>query len=523
MHQRILEGPEGRTALLAGINKANNVIKVTLGPKGRNVVVKPLHAPTYSTKDGIKALGEITLPDPFENMGVEMSREGSKKTADSAGDATTTTHIIATAMMNLANGLIIGGMNPVAVKKIITEKAAEASAWVTKNAIKIDGKNYIEKLRHIATISANNNEEIGTMFAEAYTKTGLDGKISLEVGDSDHTELEVIPGYYFNQGMLHPYFITNPKKAECELELPLVLLYDRNISEVTDILAPLEFAKENKRALLIICGGIQGEALGTVVVNKRDYGLKVCVVQCPLQGAARLALLEDMAIYTKAEVISEELGKSMTKDYFEPAWLGTAGKAIIGKDRTIIIDGQGNPKLITARQEEIKSQIKEAKSDHLKEDLKDRIANMDKGVSILYIGGKTPMEIKDKLDLAEDAILAVRSGIEEGYLPGGGISYLKCAQAISEGGNNNNLVAEALTAPFFQILANAGADFKGTIGEVALKKGNYGYNAKTDEWGDLVAAGVIDAAKVIRNAIENAAAVASMFVYTESLMAEFKD
>lgn len=529
MIQKIFNGPDARAALLRGITKANDVIKVTLGPKGRNVTVKALMGEAFSTKDGIKALGEITLPDNAENCGVIMSREGSHKTAASAGDATTTTHIIATELMRLASNMIeVDKVNPVIVKRIIEQKAAEATEWIKKNVIKIDGKNFLEKLTHIATISANNNEEIGAMFAEAYKKTGIDGKISLEVGDGERSEIEVIPGYYYNRGMLSPYFINDHKKQECALINPLILIYDKKISQVTDVLPALTAAKEMGRELLIICSDVEGEALGTVVVNKRDHGLKVCMVQCPEQGIKRLHILEDIAIYTGAQVVSEDLGKQLTKDYFDTAWFGQCDKAIASRDRTVIIGGWGIEKEIKDRQDLIRGQIKETDSDTNKEDLKDRIANMGKGVSILYIGGRTSMEIKDKLDLAEDAILAVRSGIEEGYMAGGGISYLKCAMAIEEKdivvtGTKPNIFSQALMSPFKQILENAGEVFKGSVGEIALKKNNYGYNAKTGEYCDLVAAGVIDAAKVIRNAVENAAAVAITFVMTEALLVQYKD
>lgn len=524
MIQKIFNGSVARAALLAGITKANDVIKVTLGPKGRNVTVKSLMGEAFSTKDGIKALGEITLPDNAENCGLIMSREGSHKTAAKAGDATTTTHIIATELIRLANEMIEAGTNPVVVRRIIEEKAAQAAEWINKNAIKIDGKNYLEKLQHIATISANNNEEIGAMFAEAYKKTGIDGKISLEVGEGEKSEIEVIPGYYYNRGMLSPYFINDHKKQECALINPLILIYDKKISQVTDVLPALTAAKEMGRELLIICSDVEGEALGTVVVNKRDHGLKVCMVQCPEQGIKRLHLLEDIAIYTGAQVVSEDLGKQLTKDYFDQSWFGQCDKSIASRDRTVIIGGWGNEKDIKDRQDLIRGQIKESDSDTNKEDLKDRVANMGKGVSILFIGGRTPMEIKDKLDLAEDAILAVRSGIEEGYLAGGGISYLKCAKYLEEmPSDGHNIFSQALSTPFRQILENAGEEFKGSIGEIVLKKGNYGYNAKTGEYCDLVAAGVIDAAKVIRNAIENAAAVSITFVMTEALLVQYKD
>lgn len=517
MHQQIKFGPDARKAMLEGITIANNVVKVTLGPKGRNVVSNPVTSPLWSTKDGIRCLGEVSLKDPFQNSGVIVSREGSQKTADEAGDATTTTHIIATALMTLANQLIDNGENPVTIKKLIEAKTKEAVQWIKSNAIKIDGKNPFDKLQQIATISANNNAELGKMIRDAYEKIGLDGKIGLD-SHNGPTELEVFGGFYFNQGMLHPYFITNHKKAECELENPLVLIYDKVISQSTDLIAPLKYVAENKRGLLIVCAGIEGEALGTVIQNKRDNKMPLCVVRCPEQGAKRLYLLEDMAIYTKAEIVSEDLGKQLTEDYFEPTWFGEAGKVVISKDRTVIMGGAGNDKDIAARSELIKGMIKEEKSEHAKEELRDRAASISKGVAILYVGGNTPVEVKDRMDLAEDALLAVRSGIEEGYLPGGGLSYLRCASTLGD-----NIFATALQSPFYQILENAGVKFTGSIGELLLKKGHYGYNAQSEQYEDLVTAGVIDAAKVVRNAIENAASVTITFVLTEVLMAAIKD
>ncbi len=524
MVQKSLSGREAREALKAGANKVNNIVKSTLGPQGKNVVSNHINGQVWSTKDGIKVIREIQLSDPFEQAGAKYIMEASTRTSDEAGDATTTTCILSSELINLAHEELNKGKNSLQLRKEIETECEKAIKWVEDNTIKINGD--LEKLRQIATISANNSEEIGRYIHESYKAIGVDGIVILEKSNDVKTNLELIPGYSFDRGMINPYFITDQRKVECVLEKPLILYYDKKIAQVQDILPPLEYAYKNQRAILIICADAEGEALGSIIQNVLDGKLRACIVRCPDGGMKRLELLRDMATYTGGEVASPDLGKPITKDAFKESWLGECEKAIIGRNRTILVNGYGKEEEIIQRQEEIKSNIEEAPSDFEKEILRARAASLSQGVAILKIGAATEIEQGDKYDLAEDAILAVRSAIETGYLAGGGISYLKCSKGL------NGLLKEALKAPYKQILKSCGEKdrinrgwlHKLFFGESKLAHmENYGFNAKTCTWGNLLEDGVLDSAKVVKNAIRNACSVATMFINIEELLAEFKD
>lgn len=520
MQQRILHGPEARKALLAGITKTNNAVKVTLGPQGRNVMANHVHGPIWSSKDGIRVIREISLPDQAENGGVKLIREASAKTADSAGDATTTTCIIASELVTLANAAIDAGYSPVKLRKEIDASVAKSVEWIKKHAVAIKGDT--KKVKQIATIAANNNDEIGELIAQAFDKTGADGTITLQASPTGETKIEVLGGYYFNKGMMHPYFITDAKKSEAVLAQPYVLIYDKIISKAQEILVPLEFAASQGRAILVLCSNIEGEALSTILINVRDRGLKACVVQCPEQGARRLAMMEDIATFTGGQVVGEDYGKHLTKEGFKPEYLGEAEQIIAGRDKTVIVSGQGNPDEIKRRSDTIKATMTEATSDHEKEFLRNRAAAIGKGVAVLHIGAPTDVELGDKIDLAEDAVLATRSALEEGFLPGGGISYLKIGNSLAK--MEGNILAEALTAPYRQLLQNSDVkDDQDQYSKIIQSEANYGFNARTARYENLVKAGVIDAAKVVRNAIENAGSVAAAFISTEVFLVEEPD
>lgn len=520
MEQIIKTGQQARHALLDGINITNDIVKVTLGPQGKNVVSNKKFGGLWTSKDGIKVIREIDLSDQFQNAGVKLIREASRQTADSAGDATTTTCILAAAIINKANQLINEGHSSIKLRQQIEETAFKATDWIKKNTTTIKAED-VEKVRQIATISANNNTEVGDLIASAFSQIGMDGQIDLQKSKKDKNEMEILGGFYFQKGMAHPYFINNPVKMECELVNPLILLYDKVISKANDILPALQYAASNGHSLLIMASAVEGEAMATVLKNLEAGAIKACVVQNPDQGSRRMDLMTDLAVFSGGEVIADHLGRTM--DDFNPDWLGAATKAIIGRNKTVIVNGQGNPDKIQAKADEIKAGIPEAVSDFEKEYLRNRAASIGKGVAILHIGAATELEQDDKFDLAEDSILAVRSALEEGYLPGGGISYLKCAYDIADPKDKTpNVLLEALSAPFKQILANSEIEATQTEFEQVIEKWSktLGYNAKENTWENLIDAGVIEPAKVIRSAIENASSVAKMFCATEVLFAE---
>ena len=538
--QIILHGKEARTEILKGINILADVVKVTLGPKGRNVVINPKHGQARSTKDGVSVAREVSPDNPIHAAGAKMIREAAQKTADEAGDSTTTTTILAAEICNKAAILINKGRSPVELRKGIEKAAANCTKWITDHSIPVNGS--IERISNIATIAANNNSDIGTLISEAFSKIGADGVITLEVNHLDICEIEIVPGYNFNRGMVNPYFVTDEVKANCELIDPYILFYDKKITKIADLMPVLEFTHNEQLPLLIICSGMEGEALGTLIANKIKKSLQVCVVMAPEQGMKRAEIMQDMAIFTNGEVISEDKGTNLDKNNFNPAYLGRAGKVIITRDKTTVIGGAGIANNIIIRQNQIKEQIAEAASDYEKEYLRQRAGSIGQGCAILKIGASTEIQKGDIMDLAEDAILAVRSAIEEGYLPGGGLGLIRCSQALSNKTYNEGemLLYNALKKPLKQILANNGMPnlsiiqkglniiskkpFQNSVDSIVkrVEEGyfNFGYNAKADLFGNLVEQGIIDAAKVVRCSVENAASIAIMFLSTEVLISE---
>jgi len=538
--QTILHGREAREKLLEGMNIVNDVVKVTLGPKGKNVLMNVIHGPVRSTKDGVSCAREVAPHDPLLAAGAKVIREAAQKTADEGGDNTTTTTILAAEMCNRLNELINKGYSPTELKKGMETAAEACTAWIKENATPIGGDK--ERIKQIATSSANNNEQIGNLISWAFEKIGPDGVINLEDNYADECEIEIVPGYNFNRGMVNPYFVTDEVKATCELAEPFILFYDKKISKVADLLATLQYTMSQQKPLLIICSGMEGEALGTLIANKLQKGLQVCVCMAPDQGMKRAELMQDMAIFTGGEVISEDRGTSLDKNNFKPEFLGRAGKVVITRDKTSIIAGAGQPEQIATRQNQIKEQLQEAPSDHEKEYLRHRAGSIGQGCAILKIGASTEIERGDIKDLAEDAILAVRSAIEEGFLPGGGLGLIRCSQHLKQSASTKgeNLVYDALLQPLRQLLLNNGKkpltklqlalkrltngpfidSLDYTLERVLRSSYNFGYNAKTDFFGDLPADGVIDAAKVVRCAIENAVSVSIMFLSTEVLISE---
>lgn len=528
MKQQILFGKDARNQLLEGINLAANVVKVTLGPKGKNVISHVIHGGVRSTKDGVSALNEVRPDNQLHNAGVKLIRQAAQKTADEAGDSTTSTTILAQSMINDAHEALNQGKSAVELRKGIEKATAKCVEWIKENAKPILGD--IEKVRSIATISANNNTEIGDLIADAFKQIGNEGVITLEDSKTDKSEIDILGGYHFPRGMVSPYFITNPVKATCELEAPLILLYDKKISKVADLLSVLDYSLNGNattRPLLIISANCESEALGTLIANKLKGNLQVCVVYAPEQGIKRADIMEDIALFTGGKVVSEDQGTSLDKANFKPEFLGTAQKVIVAKDSCTIVNGQGDPETVETRQKQIKEMIVESKSDYEKEYLRKRAGSIGKGVAVLYIGAPTEIERGDKKDLAEDAILATRAAIEEGYLPGGGVGFIRCAESLVAEDKEplepgEEIVHASLFKPLSQLIENNGAD-KDILNEVFCGAGSYGYNAKTEKFGDLVEQGVIDAAKVIRCAIENAASVAGIFLATEVLISEMPD
>jgi chaperonin GroEL len=520
MKQKILFGKEAREQLLEGINLAANVVKVTLGPKGKNVISHVIQGGVRSTKDGVSALNEVRPDNQLHNAGVKIIRQAAQKTADQAGDSTTSTTILAQSMINDAHDALNQGKSSVELRKGIEKATLKCIDWIKSNAIPINGD--VEKIRNIATISANNNTEIGNLIADAFTEIGETGVITLEDSKSERSYIDILGGYHLRRGFVSPYFKTDEVKGECVLINPLILLYDKKISKVQDLMEVLKYTirdQSNPQSLLIIAASCEAEALGTLIFNKLKVGMNVCVVQAPEQGMKRLEVMQDIAIFTGGQVISEDQGTALDKQNFKPEFLGIADKVIVKQDSCVIVNGQGDPDKVEERQKQIKEMITEAPSDYEKEFLRKRAGSIGRGVAVLYIGATTDIEKGDKKDLAEDAILSTRSAIEEGYLPGGGVGFIRCAEELKSEGPGEEIVIKALYKPLLQILAN-NEEANDILNKIIAEKEDYGYNAFTGEFGNLVSQGVIDAAKVIRCAIENASSVAAQFCATEVLISE---
>ncbi|HEX6691101.1 MAG TPA: chaperonin GroEL [Burkholderiales bacterium] len=511
-----------RAKMVHGLNILADAVKVTLGPKGRNVVLeRSFGAPTV-TKDGVSVAKEIELKDKFENMGAQMVKEVASKTSDVAGDGTTTATVLAQAIVREGMKYVASGMNPMDLKRGI-DKAVVAVVDELKKISKPCSSS--KEIAQVGSISANSDSDIGKIISEAMDKVGKEGVITVEDGKSLENELDLVEGMQFDRGYLSPYFINSPEKQMAALEDPYVLLYDKKISSIRELLPLLEQVAKAGKPLLIIAEEVEGEALATLVVNNIRGILKTCAVKAPGFGDRRKAMLEDMAILTGGTVISEELGLKLENATLKD--LGKAKKVEAGKENTIIIDGAGNKKDIEGRVKTIRVQIDEATSDYDKEKLQERVAKLAGGVAVIKVGAATEVEMKEKKARVEDALHATRAAVEEGVVPGGGVAYIRAKQAIGKmkGSNEDQeagikIVLRALEEPLRIIVDNAGAEPSVVLNKVLEGKGNYGFNAQTEEYGDLVQAGVIDPTKVSRTALQNAASVASLMLTTDAMVAE---
>ncbi len=515
-------GGEARARMMEGVNILANAVKVTLGPKGRNVVLeKSFGAPTV-TKDGVSVAKEIELSDKFENMGAQMVKEVASHTSDIAGDGTTTATVLAQAMVREGLKAVAAGMNPMDLKRGM-DKAVEAAVEELKNLSKPCTES--KAIAQVGTISANSDESIGQIIAEAMEKVGKEGVITVEDGTSLHNELDVVEGMQFDRGYLSPYFINNQQSQSAELEDPFILLHDKKISNIRELLPVLESVAKAGRPLLIVAEDVEGEALATLVVNTLRGIVKVCAVKAPGFGDRRKAMLQDIAILTGATVISEEVGLSLEKATLND--LGTAKRVQVAKDETTLIDGAGSEMDIKARCEQIRAQVEETSSDYDKEKLQERLAKLAGGVAVIKVGAATEMEMKEKKARVEDALHATRAAVEEGIVPGGGVALVRAQTAVKGlvGANHDQdvgitIARRAMEEPLRQIVANAGCEPSVILHKVVEGSGNFGYNAANGEYGDMVEMGILDPTKVTRSALQNAASVAGLMITTEAMVAE---
>lgn len=522
MAKDIIFDQEARSAIKKGVDKLAEAVKVTLGPKGRNVILdKKFGAPSF-TKDGVTVAKEIELKDPIQNMGAQLVKEVASKTADDAGDGTTTATVLAQSIFATGIKNVAAGANPMDLKRGI-EKAVHAV--VEDLARQSKAITSSEEIAQVGTISANNDREIGKMIADAMDKVGKDGVITVEEAKGTETEVRTVEGMQFDRGYLSPYFVTNTDKMEAELEAPYILIYDKKISSMKELLPVLEAVAQTGKPLLIVAEDVDGEALATLVVNKIRGSLKIAAVKAPGFGDRRKAMLEDIAILTGGTVISEERGyklENATLDY-----LGTAEKVNIDKDNTTLVNGAGKKEDITARINQIKSQIETTTSDYDREKLQERLAKLSGGVAILYIGAATEVEMKEKKDRVDDALHATRAAVQEGVVAGGGVAFLRAISALDklEAGNNDeltgiNIVRTALESPLRIIVENAGAEASVVVQRIKEGKDDFGYNARDDKFENMFAAGVIDPTKVTRLALENAASISALLITTECVIAD---
>jgi len=513
---------EARAKLKRGVDKLADAVKVTLGPKGRNVIIdKKFGAPTV-TKDGVTVAKEIELEDPVENMGANMVREVASKTSDVAGDGTTTATVLAQAIYREGLKNVTAGANPMDLKRGIDLAVARVTEELKKMSRDVEGK---KEIAQVGAISANNDKAIGELIAEAMEKVGKDGVITVEEAKGTETELEVVEGMQFDRGYLSPYFVTNADSMEAELENPYILIHDKKISAIKDLLPILEKTSQQGRSLLIIAEDVEGEALATLVVNKLRGTLKVAAVKAPGFGDRRKAMLEDIAILTGGTVISEEKGFKLENANL--SYLGTASKVVIDKDNTTIVEGAGKSEEIKKRINEIKTQIEKTTSDYDREKLQERLAKLSGGVAVLRIGAATEIEMKEKKARVEDALHATRAAVEEGIVPGGGTAYIRILEKIEDlkGENEDqnvgiNIIRKAIEEPLRQIVKNTGCEDSVVLNKVLEGKGAFGFNAATETFEDLFEAGVIDPTKVARVALENAASVAGLLITTEATIVE---
>ena len=526
MAKEILFNIDARDQLKKGIDTLANAVKVTLGPKGRNVIIEKKFGAPHITKDGVTVAKEVELADAYQNTGAQLVKEVASKTGDDAGDGTTTATVLAQAIV--AEGLknVTAGASPMDIKRGIDKAVAKVVDSIKGQAETV-GDNY-DKIEQVASVSANNDPVIGKLIADAMRKVSKDGVITIEEAKGTDTTIGVVEGMQFDRGYLSAYFVTNTEKMECEMEKPYILIYDKKISNLKDFLPILEPAVQTGRPLLVIAEDVDSEALTTLVVNRLRSQLKICVVKAPGFGDRRKEMLEDIAVLTGGVVISEEKGLKLEQATIE--MLGTADKVTVSKDNTTIVNGAGDKENIKERCEQIKAQIVSTKSDYDKEKLQERLAKLSGGVAVLYVGAASEVEMKEKKDRVDDALRATRAAIEEGIVPGGGVAYIRALDAL-EGFKGDNvdettgidIIKRAIEEPLRQIVANAGKEGAVVVQKVREGKADFGYNARTDVYENLHAAGVVDPAKVTRVALENAASIAGMFLTTECVIVEKKE
>ena len=526
MAKEILFNIDARDQLKKGVDALANAVKVTLGPKGRNVIIEKKFGAPHITKDGVTVAKEIELADPYQNTGAQLVKEVASKTGDDAGDGTTTATVLAQAIV--AEGLknVTAGASPMDIKRGIDKAVAKVVESIKDQAETV-GDNY-DKIEQVATVSANNDPVIGKLIADAMRKVSKDGVITIEEAKGTDTTIGVVEGMQFDRGYLSAYFVTNTEKMECEMEKPYILIYDKKISNLKDFLPILEPAVQTGRPLLVIAEDVDSEALTTLVVNRLRSQLKICAVKAPGFGDRRKEMLEDIAILTGGVVISEEKGLKLEQATIE--MLGTADKVTVSKDNTTIVNGAGDKANIKERCEQIKAQIASTKSDYDREKLQERLAKLSGGVAVLYVGAASEVEMKEKKDRVDDALRATRAAIEEGIIPGGGVAYIRAIESL-EGLTGDNadettgigIIKRAIEEPLREIVANAGKEGAVVVQKVREGKGDFGYNARTDVYENLHAAGVVDPAKVARVALENAASIAGMFLTTECVIVEKKE
>ena len=526
MAKEILYNVEAREQLKEGVDALANAVKVTLGPKGRNVVVDKKFGAPHVTKDGVTVAKEIELENPVANMGAQMVKEVASKTADDAGDGTTTTTVLAQAIVGVGVKNVTAGANPMDLKRGIDKAVAAVVENLRKQSQEVGGD--ISKIEQVATISANNDNNIGKLIAEAMSKVNKEGVITVEEAKGTDTHVDVVEGMQFDRGYISPYFTTDAEKMEAVLEKPLILVTDKKVSTMKELMGVLEPAAQNGRALLVIAEDVDGEALAALVVNKLRGALKIAAVKAPGFGDRRKEMLEDIAILTGGTVISEERGIRLDQATLD--MLGSAEKVIINKENTTIVNGLGDKENIAARVAQIRKQMEKSTSDYDKEKLAERLAKLAGGVAVLYVGAASEVEMKEKKDRVDDALAATRAAVEEGIIPGGGVAYIRAVAALEamKGDNDDEttgiqIVKRAIEEPLRQIVANAGGEGSVVVANVKAGKDAYGYNARTETYEDMFKAGIIDPTKVARVALENAASIAAMFLTTECVLVEKKE
>jgi len=524
--KQMLYDTSAQAAILAGVEKLSAAVKVTLGPTGRNVILQKSYGSPKVTKDGVTVSKEVDLPNPFENMGAKMANQVASKTADVAGDGTTTAVVLAEAIMKEGYKNVTAGANPMAIKRGIDLAVAAAVDAIAKMAKKVSGT---DDLRNVATVSANWNTDIGGLIAEAFDKVGKEGVITVEEGKSINNELKVVEGMQFDKGYISAYFMTNATTLEAVLEDAYILIHEKKISSLRDLVPVLEKVATGGKPLLIIAEDIDGDALAGLVINKLRGVLNVCAVKAPAFGDRRKAILQDIAVVTGGQFISDDLGIKL--DAVTMDMLGQAKRIVVDKDNTTLIEGAGKKKDIAARVETIRNQAEKTTSDYDREKLQERLAKLSGGVAVVYAGAATESEMKERKDLIDDAVHATRAAAQEGVVPGGGVTFLHCIEAVRKvmskaKGDEKvgvEIVVKALESPTRQIVENTGSDGGVVVADILEKGGNIGYNASTGEYVDMVSAGIIDPAKVSRTALQNAASVASLLLTTDLMVTEFKD